>query len=316
MAHLPVLHRHRLGPQTCQKFGHRLDVRQARRVCQGQRLFGQQRRRHQRQASILGPCNRNLTLERPTARHNNRIHLPASLLVTGIGFPVLSARFRLCLRLRPGPGLRLAPPHIGLQGRLQAILARLRLFCRLFRGVGYAHDPLCTPERKKGPDCACILSPGQLDTRSRRRSSSVVERTLGKGEVGSSILPCGTISPNNGRMTGPERPWSEAAWRRRSGYATNDISDLPHQSPPCPRRNVTDMAQAFWTGHFGSVWHGRYGEGRKAPGLAIRDGAVGGPRIDVSANFNEFPPSSFSNKNITLQKVRCFILFLGVSFYV
>jgi hypothetical protein len=28
---------------------------------------------------------------------------------------------------------------------------------------------------------------------SARRSSSVVERTLGKGEVGSSILPCGTI---------------------------------------------------------------------------------------------------------------------------
>ena len=27
----------------------------------------------------------------------------------------------------------------------------------------------------------------------RRRSSSVVERTLGKGEAGSSILPCGTI---------------------------------------------------------------------------------------------------------------------------
>lgn len=31
--------------------------------------------------------------------------------------------------------------------------------------------------------------------RPHRRSSSVVERTLGKGKVGSSILPCGTIPP-------------------------------------------------------------------------------------------------------------------------
>ena len=33
----------------------------------------------------------------------------------------------------------------------------------------------------------------RLITANVSRSSSVVERTLGKGEVGSSILPCGTI---------------------------------------------------------------------------------------------------------------------------
>ena len=47
----------------------------------------------------------------------------------------------------------------------------------------------------------------------RCRSSSVVERTLGKGEVGSSILPCGTIFSKIYVRLGLGKGWNLELWQ-------------------------------------------------------------------------------------------------------
>ncbi len=82
------------------------------------------------------------------------------------------------------------------------------------------------PLRERG----CIPT-GPVARSGDSRSSSVVERTLGKGEVGSSILPCGTSQPRNrspfslsARAAGPADtrhsrmgagPWGTAPQRAR-----------------------------------------------------------------------------------------------------
>ena len=85
--HLPVLQRRDLGPQTLQQGRHGADIRQPRRIGQGQRLIGQQRRRHQRQTGILGPRNRYLTLQRAITLNNDLVHPSCRLRL-----------YRLCCR--------------------------------------------------------------------------------------------------------------------------------------------------------------------------------------------------------------------------
>src|SRR6056297_282420 len=73
--HLAALHLRDLRPERLQQRAHRLDIRQARRVGQGQRLFAEQRGGHQRETRVLGPRDRDLPLERAIARDDDRIHL-------------------------------------------------------------------------------------------------------------------------------------------------------------------------------------------------------------------------------------------------
>ena len=92
---LTVLQRRHLGPQRLQQRRHCTDVGQARRVGQRQRLFRQERGRHQRQTRIFRPGNGDLPVQRAIACHNDRIHqLLSSLFSSSRG--ALSLRARAC----------------------------------------------------------------------------------------------------------------------------------------------------------------------------------------------------------------------------
>ena len=121
--HETLLQPRDLGAERLQQLRHRGDVRQARRIGQGQRLVRQKRRGHQRQAGVLGPRNRDRAIQRPVAAHQNRIHLPASLLFLLVRVAGLAVGIFCHIRSRPRPGLRLAPGHVGLQRRLAPVLA-------------------------------------------------------------------------------------------------------------------------------------------------------------------------------------------------
>ena len=113
--HLPVLQRGDLGPQRLQKRGHGADVRQPRRVRQRQRLVGQQRGGHQRQAGVLGPGNRDVAVQRAVPANQDLVHLSLAFVRR---VRALDPRLRLVLvvvaaTVRAVAGLFLAPLQVG-----------------------------------------------------------------------------------------------------------------------------------------------------------------------------------------------------------
>ena len=112
---MPVLKRSDFNAQGLKEARHRCDVRQLRRIRQRQRLFRQNGRRHQRQASVLRSCDPYRTLQRPAAANRDRVHSTVLVLLVARRLKL----FDFCLLL--------APTQVLAQGRLQAL--------RLFRVV-------------------------------------------------------------------------------------------------------------------------------------------------------------------------------------
>ena len=115
---------------------------------------------------------------------------------------------RICAAVCGGPGLCLAAAQVGAQLCREPFLASHR---RRFHSVPAiaCHGLFIAPSRDgdkrvrlsltSGPGPANSAPSQDADMHCHVRApgccSSVVERTLGKGEVGSSILPSSTISP-------------------------------------------------------------------------------------------------------------------------
>ena len=121
---MPVLKRSDFNAQGLKEARHGRDIRQLRRVRQRQRLFRQNGRRHQRQASVLRSCDPYRTLQRPTAANRDRVH---SIVLV----PLVARRLKLfdfCLLL--------APTQVLAQGRLQA----LRLFRVVSAGPAFSRN--------------------------------------------------------------------------------------------------------------------------------------------------------------------------------
>src|SRR6056297_3858164 len=96
--HLAALHLRDLRAERLQQRAHRLDIRQARRIGQGQWLFAEQGGGHQREAGVLGPRDRDLSPEWAIARDDDRIHLLYPLSLSPVsGLSASSApRARIC----------------------------------------------------------------------------------------------------------------------------------------------------------------------------------------------------------------------------
>ena len=99
--------------------------------------------------------------------------------------------------------------------------------------------------RRGGCGTSPGLAPGSGAGPHRCRSSSVVERTLGKGEVGSSILPCGTIGGRRGRRLAIR--YGSVHFRRRNGPAAPSRSlgrrnPCRNPAPDADRRRRLDLA--------------------------------------------------------------------------
>ncbi len=78
-----------------------------------------------------------------------------------------------------------------------------------------------------------------------RRSSSVVERTLGKGEVGSSILPCGTISLLTAEIAPRHMKGKVGLWVPLALIWLHLRRSKEHHSKHCVARCVTSLLQAL-----------------------------------------------------------------------
>jgi alkylation response protein AidB-like acyl-CoA dehydrogenase len=130
-----------LGAERLQQRGHRLDVRQPRRIGQRQRLGRQQRRRHQREACVLGPRYGNFAAEFTSARDQDRIH-----------FCRLSfSRPRPCAPWSApcgAPDLLSALPSAATRGCRHPWRPWFSVICASF--------PLSTAGAAGGPDSACV----------------------------------------------------------------------------------------------------------------------------------------------------------------